>query len=105
MSRLPGEVKIADFTHTTQRNRSIITAVSLPDTNPGIPVLVLSKCNVRSIFRQFKRIGVIMRGGPLAVDLTTLFDKIEFFHMVGNLVVGPVPRDHNYTTPIFGECG
>src|SRR5258707_13708294 len=102
MSRLPSEVKIADFTRTTQRNGGIIAAVSLPDTNPGILVLVLSKCNVRSIFRQFKRIVVIVWGGP--ADRTVLFDEVEFFYTVGTLVVGPLRRDHNYTTLIFGEC-
>src|SRR5258708_4859614 len=100
MSRLPSEVKIGDFASTTQRNGDIITVVSLPDTNSGIP---LSKCNIRSIFRQFKGILVIVRSGP--PDLTTLFDKVEFFYPVGNpgQVLGG-PQDHNYTTPIFGEC-
>src|SRR5260370_2371653 len=90
---------MADFAHTTQRNRDIITAVSVPDTNPGIPVLVLSKCNIRSIFRQFQRIAVIARGGP--VGLTILFDKVKFSYLVGNVV--PVRPYHNHTTPIFGE--
>src|SRR6266436_6227690 len=102
MSRLPSEVKITDFTRTTQRNGGIIAAVSPPDTNPGIHVLALSKCNIRSIFRQFKRIAVIVWSGP--ADRTVLFDKVEFFYMVGNLVVGPLRRDHNYTTLIFGKC-
>src|SRR6266436_4209426 len=101
MSRLPSEVKIPDF-RTTQRNGGIIAAVSLPDTNPGTHVLVLSKCNIRSIFRQFKRIEVIAWGGP--ADRTVLFDKVEFFYMVGNLVVGLLRRDHNYTTLVFSEC-
>src|SRR6266436_6944226 len=101
MSRLPSEVKIGDFASTTQRNGEIITTVNLPDTNSGIP---LSKCNIRSIFRQLERILVIVRGG--LPDLTTLFDKVEFFYPVGNpLGQFPVPRNHNYTTPVFGECG
>src|SRR6266436_5102772 len=101
MSRLPSEVKIPDF-RTTQRNGGIIAAVSLPDTNPCTPVLVLSKCNIRSIFRQFKRIEVIAWDGP--ADRTVLFDKVDFFYMVEDLMVGPLRRDHNYTTLIFGKC-
>src|SRR6266481_2879449 len=103
MSRLPSEVKIADFARTTQRNGGIIAAVSLPDTNPGIHVLALSKCNIRSIVRQFKtRIEVIAWDGP--ADRAVLFDKVEFFYMVGNLAARLLERDHNYTTLIFGEC-
>src|SRR6266436_6025126 len=99
MNRLSSEVKILDFAATIQRNRDIITGISFPDTNPGILVLVLGKCNVRSIFRQFK--GPILKlGGP--ADLTTLFDKIEFLYLVGTFQVG---RDHNYSRSIFGECG
>src|SRR5258708_25070440 len=104
MNLLSSEVKILDLT-TTQRNGDIITAVSLPDTNPNIPVLVLRKCNVRSIFRQCKSmIGpVIARDGP--PDPTTLFDKVEFCYPMGvsEEVVGQ--RDHNYFRSIFGECG
>src|SRR5258707_11756025 len=98
MSRFPSEVKFVDFASKTQRNGYIITAVSLADTNPGIPVLVLSECNIRAIFRQCKTtVQVIGQGGP--VDLTILFDKIEFVHLVGNLAKGPAPLrpDHNYT--------
>src|SRR6266478_3130041 len=102
MSRLPSEVKITDFARTTQRNGDIIAAASLPDTNPGTHVHVLSKCNIRSIFRQCKRIEVIPWGDP--ADRTILFDKVDFFYMVGNLVVGPLRRDHNYTTLIYGKC-
>src|SRR5258705_12561644 len=78
MSRLPSEVKIADFVSTTQRNGDIITAISLPNANPGIVVLVLRKCYIRSIFRQFERIATIARGGP--AYLTILFDKVKFFY-------------------------
>src|SRR5258708_27449223 len=104
MSRPPSEIKTEDFVSTTQRNGDIITVVSLPDANRGISVVVLSKCN---IFRQFKRKGVIARGG--LENMTILFGKVEFFYLVGNLrlVAVPVQRDHNYsyyTTPIFGEC-
>src|SRR5258707_14455801 len=99
MSLLLSEVKIGDFAIITQRKGDIIAAVSLPDTNSGIS---LSKCNIRSIFRQFKRILVIVRSGP--PDLTTLFDKVEFFYPVGNPGPVLVPQDHNYATPIFGEC-
>src|SRR5260221_4440826 len=108
MSRLPSEVKIADFPSTTQRNGDIITAISLPNANPGILVLVLRKCYIRSIFRQFERIAIIAGGGP--AYLTIPFDKVKFFYTVGNFlwpateVVGEVQRDHNYTKPIFGEC-
>src|SRR5258708_38426406 len=99
MNRLSSEVKILDFATTIQRNRDIITAISLRNTNPGIPVLVLGKCNVRPIFRQFK--GPLLKlGGP--TDLTTLFDKIEFFYLA---LAGPPGRDHNYSRSIFGECG
>src|SRR5258708_25749407 len=106
MSRLPSEVKIPDS--TTKRNGDIVTAIGLPDTNPGIAVLVLRKCNVRSMFRQFKGKPIIVLGGP--PDSTTLFDKVEFFYLVGNLPVAVgqeilVLQDHNYTRPIFSECG
>src|SRR5258708_31585274 len=99
MNRLSSEVKILDFVTTIQRNQDIITPINLPDTNPGILVLVLGKCNVRSIFRQFKGKPIRKLGGP--ADLTTLFDKIEFFYLVGRPQVG---RDHNYSRSIFGEC-
>src|SRR5258705_4198404 len=95
MNRLSGEVKIFDFAITTERNGAIVTAVSLPDTN--LTVLVLRKCNVRSIFRQCKRIGIIAWGG-LPV-LTSLFDKVEFCYPIGNrAAIGNRARlrDHNY---------
>src|SRR5258708_38402980 len=102
MNRLSSEVKILDFAITTERNGDIVTAVSLPDTN--LTVLVLRKCNVRSIFRQCKRIGVIAWGG-LPV-LTSLFDKVEFCYPIGNRAKrGAQLRDHNYFRSIFGECG
>src|SRR5258705_4310570 len=102
MNRLSGEVKIFDFAITTERNGDMATAVSLPDTNPT--VLVLRKCNVRSIFRQCKRIGVIAWGGP--PDLTSLFDKVEFCYPIGNREkLGARLRDYNYFRSIFGECG
>src|SRR5258708_4037088 len=103
MNRLSSEVKILDFAITTERNGDMVTAVSLPDTNPT--VLVLRKCNVRSIFRQCKRIGVIAWGGP--PDLTSLFDKVEFCYLIGIRIEKQVARlrDHNYFRSIFGECG
>src|SRR5258708_38586647 len=105
MNQLSSEVKILDFAITAERNGDIVTAVSLPDTNPT--VLVLRKCNVRSIFRQCKRIGVIAWSGP--PDLTSLFDKVEFCYLIGNRVARENRvvrlRDHNYFRSIFGECG
>src|SRR5258708_3573857 len=100
MNRLSSEVKIFDFVTRIQKNQDIITAINLPDTNPGTPILVLGKCNVRSIFRQFKATPNPKLGGT--ADPTTLFDKIEFFYLVGSIVIG---RDHNYSRSIFGECG
>src|SRR6266436_5107502 len=118
MSRLPSEVKIEDFSRTTQRDGGIIAAVSLPDTNPGTHVLALSKCNIRSIFRQFKMIAVIAWDGP--ADRTVLFDKVDFFYMVGKIDLvkqnGPIcwtiPRDDRYHLKLseygsyvaFAEC-
>src|SRR5258708_37002944 len=100
MSRLPSEVKIADFPSTTQRNGDIVTAISPPNANPGILVLELRKCYIRSIFRQFERIAIIARGGP--AYLTIPFDKVKFFYTEGKFWLH---GDHNYTKPIFGECG
>src|SRR5260370_18894629 len=98
MSRLPSEVKVSDFPSPTQTNGEIITAVSPPDANPGIRVLVLSKCNIRSILRQFKGIVFIEHGGP--ADLTTLFDKVEFCYLAGiHPFATPLLKDHTYTRP------
>src|SRR5260370_21355706 len=106
MSRLSSKVKVSDLANITQTNGDIFTAVGFPDTNLGILILMLSKCNIRSTFRQLKGKVVIIirpasRGGPLAANLTTLFDKVKFFY----LVVVVRASEHNYTRPIFGECG
>src|SRR5258708_7740893 len=98
MNRLSSEVKILDCAITTERNGDMVTVVSLPDTNPT--VLVLRKCDVRSIFRQCKRIEAIAWGG--LPDLTSLFDQVEFCYPIG---IGNRLRDHNYFRSIFGECG
>src|SRR5260221_14624342 len=104
MSQFPSEIKIEDLASTAQRNGDIIAAVSLPDTDPGFPVLQDSVCGIRSIFRQ-KKIAVAVAVVVIVpvtsfivivvidqVDLTILFDKVESFYLPPT---DPV-RDRNY---------